>query len=65
MPRMDYRTDNEVQAEKVVELSTIPKTDNTLENDRTANKRFGARGAVVPQKILYEIERLSPAGNLV
>ena len=30
-----------------------------------ANKRFGARGAVVPQKILCEIERLSPAGNLV
>jgi len=28
-------------------------------------ERFGARGAVVPQKILCEIERLSPAGNLV
>jgi len=60
-----------VQSDNEAETATDPKivyspTMTTLSQEcQPATERFGARGAVVPQKILCEIERLSPAGNLV
>ena len=42
-------------------LQLVEWKTHTNINSAAANERFGARGAVVPQKILCGIERLSPA----
>ena len=51
-------------AENVDIVSTV-RWQNDCVNGRSHNKRFGARGAVVPRKQLCGIERLSPARTFV
>jgi len=68
MPAHHPKKDSEIGIEKMkygIEKFTVKMKSKSVWDATAANERFCEMAAATPQTILWEIERLSPAGTLV